>query len=197
MARYRKFLKWDHDRGVKRLVPVDRAVEHCRRLMAAGMTKTTIADAAGITHSSLQSLLGDRSDGRNNKSVRRTTEAAILAVKYKPGLAVLVDATGSTRRLRDLAVRGFTGLELAELSGLSDAALSAIRRGVRAHLEPGTRDAILRLHESLEGCSSSALEHSQSRSRRQAERMGWKPLAVFDDPDNPLDRPRIGRRVVQ
>lgn len=188
-AKYVKKWKLMNSRGVEPYVDATPAREHAKRLMKLGMSHRTIAVKAGMTNSGLDRLLGVRKDVPQSKRIRRATEKSILAVKYTNVIGTtFIDATGSKRRLQDLALRGFGAEELGDLCGIEYHSLRVIRSGVRKTVRVETAKAITVMHQLLEGTMPVTTRiANQNGLKTTAKRRGFAPIAAWDNIDDPAE----------
>lgn len=110
------------------IVPADKAREHILKLSDIGIGYKTVADAAGLTYSTVFKIRsGDR------KNLRRLNEKAILAINENvlPD-AALVDAKPVWRKIRWLLREGFSKAELARRLGYKTPALQIRKDRVTA-----------------------------------------------------------------
>jgi hypothetical protein len=186
LARYRKHRNLALVRGTwEHPAPTEQATAVLRELVAAGWTDRQIAAAAGLSGTYVRILLGGNPCQSAPATVRPATMAAISALGNADRLgaavpdSVLVDATGSIRRLRALAFIGWPQPELAARLGLTKP----------LHLPTGNligadkARAIAALYAQLwnqPGPSNSAA--------MRARAAGWAPPAAWDDDE--IDDPR-------
>lgn len=97
------------------------------------------------------------------------------------GRDVWVPAIGSVRRLRALAVIGWSVQAVAERADLFPRSLGKVREGQRAEVHKSTHFAIRRVYEQLEDHPRTTREGLITRTRALA--LGWLPPAMWDDPD--------------
>lgn len=188
IRRYHKKWKMEKAAGRSRLVDAKAARERAQMLIDHGMTVKGIARDAGLGQASIRDLVRERSDGRLTAKLMRKTEAAIMAVKFRPGPNGSLPAVGASRRLRDLALRGYSTAELAAEAGLSIDTVARARRGewefVRAELHETVKALYARLYLLPPTVTDVA---QQGRIRRLAQGKGWVPLAKYDNPDDPFE----------
>lgn len=191
-SRYAKHRRVRNAQGLNDLVDAQPARLHVLRLMEMGMTHGTIAINAGMVNSGLQSLLGIKINGNRTKRLHRRTAARILAVTYTPAIGTtFTDPTGTQRRLQDLALRGFSSIELSKLCGVQYHTLTEVRAGKRSLVRLTTAEAVAALHRRLEGLAPThTSESGQISVIGAAKRAGYAPLAAFDDVDDANERPK-------
>lgn len=97
------------------------------------------------------------------------------------GRDVWVPALGSIRRLRALAVIGWSIREISEQTGLFHRSLGKVREGQRAEVRKSTHFAIRRVYEQLENHPRTTREGQITRTRALGH--GWLPPAMWDNPD--------------
>lgn len=200
----------DHQRqlayGRGTYVDAGPAREHVHALLAAGLGTRRVAALSGVSRSGLRSLLHGRTreDGRVEPPKRRVTRAvadALLAVPMPDvadlGGAVLVDGTGTRRRLQALAVLGWSNVKLARELGMTPSNFGAFTRRpeVLARHAVDVRGLYDRLSTSQPAATSGYDRAGIERVKAGARRRGWVgPLAWDDDAiDDPAARPDVGR----
>ena len=101
--------------------------------------------------------------------------------------AARLDATGPRRRIQGLVWAGWTGRQLAGLSGLTEQAISRLALGVSTTVAPATARAV----EDLYDRAWQGPRRPSTASRRRAIRAGWAPPLAWDDDtiDDPTARP--------
>lgn len=183
--RYDKSRRVRRARGTFGLVPVDRARAHVEQLVAAGVSRKTIALAIGYQQStSLNTTL-------NRDVIRRTTERRILAVTRDDSTGFgYVDATGTTRRLRALACMGWKLWIIAEKAGINMDTASDMRQGKTPRTTERVSRAIAAVYEEL--CMT---DGGDVRTKLRAQRAGWLPPLAWDDIDDPAEQGGYVRRV--
>lgn len=187
---YRKRWQLDHDRGITRTVPAARVVEHLEALVAAGVTRTGIAETAGVSKTGVCKILrGDQ------PTVRRAVAAALLAVRVadivnRDRERGFVPGVGSQRRVQALMAIGWRHQDM-------NAWLRANAPQTRHYsqlilskpgdlLERRTADAIRALYNALWSTPGPS-----AKTRARAAAMGYVPPLAWDDDtiDDPAARP--------
>lgn len=97
---------------------------------------------------------------------------------------VMIDATGSTRRLQALARARWDCVTLSSLSGVPVSTLNHIRVGAFTTVDPQNAAVIAKLYESLQGTPGTSL-----RAQRAAVRNGW--WSIWDWHDLDIDDPVV------
>ncbi|GGO63092.1 hypothetical protein [Nonomuraea cavernae] len=168
--------------GIKRRVDATRVRQHLQ-LLRRTMSVTDIAEASTITKTSIWNILL-----HGQKTVFPETEAKILAVAPINGW-VLVDSTGTQRRIQALATMGWTGEEIgrrvARRRGDSWANISRIMQGTRLTASLAAEVNVV-YGELCQQVPPTDLAAKRARSRAQRRR--WAPPAAWeavdiDDPD--------------
>lgn len=172
---------------------------HLHRLADAGIGYKTVADAAGLSASTLTSILygRHRADPTHpehrppRRRVARATAEAVLAVQVDPNLGAIVDATGTRRRIQALAVVGWTHAQIAATINVSPSNLSSMLD--RGCVRRSTADAVRQAYETM-WRGPVIFTPGQRRARTRAERAGWAPPMAWDDEtmDDPSAQPQIG-----
>lgn len=180
------------------MVPAVRVAEHISALVESGLTHYDIAQRAGLSYLSVRRHAYRRAGRCRWESVER-----ILAIPARgaASAAGYVDATGSRRRLRALAVAGWCSEDVAAWAGLDASTLARVREGHSPSVRASTRAAVAVVYAAL--CAWAPQE-----GRRRPERAvgadtarGWVGPARWagvdvDDPAAaplPADGPGPGR----
>lgn len=187
--RYRK----ERDLGYPdRTVPIEEVRGAIEDLFAMGHSKATLARASGISPMTLNSIMYAR--GRKRAGTRYLQ--ALLntdgpALEDLP-LGRQVDPTGTRRRLQGLVWQGWPISEIARQVEMNESALNKVCSGRATTVEVRTALAVRKVtrrigHSPLPG-------HLRPRDVRaakgRARERGWAPLASWDDPDDPRERPK-------
>lgn len=100
---------------------------------------------------------------------------------------LLVDATGTRRRLRALAAIGWPNAAIGALAGADHSTVSAWSNNAR--VRAGTADTVRRVYDEL-----SMTPGPSAKVRQIAARKGWAPPLAWDDDsiDDPAARPSTG-----
>ncbi len=175
-------------RGVEHTVDAQPLRDHVAELMAAGMSFKAIALASGW--SSRNAL----ADVMTRKRVMHKTMARVLAVRIDSDNRrdAYVDATGSARRIRALAVNGWPSRNLAkQLGHKHPATIQDIASGKTPTIRLRTKDAIRGLYEDLWDQAGPSV-----RAASIAKAKGWLPPLAWDDEsiDDPDYQPEDVRR---
>jgi len=153
--------------------------DHITRLRNSGMSIDQIAEDAGMTGNGLLYII------QRGKWVRRQSAAAILAVTVNIGPSrVVVDATGSSRRIAALMRIGWSQRAIAREAGLSQARIwDALHRdAIAAATAERIRQTFDRLHMT---------PGTNARSVKFATRQGYPPPLAWDEDaiDDPAAKP--------
>lgn len=171
-------------------VPTAPAVAHLRELSRAGMGWKRVAAAAGVPSSSVYPLLygrPDRNGGAPRTKARRALVDAILAVPMPTlddlGAAVIVDGTGTRRRLQALIVAGWSVQLLAARTDVDRQALdrALAQRPVQAKTARAVTALYDDLWDKLPPETTTGEKISAARSRRRAAAQAWAPALAWDD----------------
>ena len=158
------------------IVPVDRALAHVTRLRDAGMSCDAITRAAGLGECTLRHL------PYRTRGILRTTEARILSVSLAVHDPYLLPVLGTTRRLRGLAVMGWTLRAITGHVPLTTKTLSLLMAGAQPYVTWYAAEHIARAYDQL--CMRRG---PSERARVYAQRKGWAPPLAWDEDD--LDDP--------
>lgn len=165
--------------GIPARVPTGRVYKHLEALYAAGVTRTSVARAAGVPRNTIDNI----EDGVYATCLARVA-AAILAVTpsravYGPG--DLVSSIGARRRVHALNAMGWASDELARQLGLSDRRIAESIN--KSEITYRRWCEIRDLYDKL-----SAIPGPSLKARKAATRNGyhapldWEYLDI-DDPD--------------
>jgi len=169
------------------------------RLLAwrdAGYGWREIAAAAGIDEDQVRQIAVGRPSRPVPARIRVDLSARILrarlsATRRTP--SALVDATGTRRRLRALAVAGWHLGLLQSATGVSRSELGVVRRGGLPTVRAATAEAVRAVYERLEGCAPGDFGHRSKdvvATVRRATRAGWVGAAGWgEDIDDPAAAP--------
>jgi hypothetical protein len=180
--------------GRSSLIDSARTAIHLRALRSAGMSDAEIRTATGLCPDLMYRIL--RGDGR----IRRGTERRVLAVavpaRERHANHAVTDSTGTRRRLQALVAAGWPGSEIAFRLGVFKEQVSYLLRGcgggqVTLRVEAEVRRVYLDLWDQRPE-SHGVARGMAVRARLHAARRGWHPAGVWDDIDNPDDRPQYG-----
>ena len=165
--------------------------EHLAALSNAGIGYRRAAHLAGVSPTTVQSILYGRPNRRATgpaKHVKRDTAERILALTPGPALAAAstpIDSHGTARRIRALVARGWSQARLATRSGIGAATIQRILGG--APVTATTAHRIAALYEALWDQAPPEGTHREriaaSRARHYAAARGWAPPAAWDDID--------------
>jgi transcriptional regulator with XRE-family HTH domain len=183
--RYRKSRFLALAQGTTRLVDAGPVKLHLIAAQQAGISVKAVAKAAGVS----QTVAQDVRHGRHARIERRSAEA-ILAVdpaRLRPMQGSRVLALGTVRRVRALAVLGWSGRAMAEQMGISHSAVSRALAGgyevnsiTRQRVAKGYRRLIL-----IGPPQATPSERIASRKARERARVsGWAGPLDWEDIDN-------------
>lgn len=156
---------------------------HARKLAAAGMSRRQVAAAAGRHESVISKLLYG-----TQERIGTEAAAAILRIPVPCGATARAGqqpATATMRRLRALAVNGWSPKLLAARLGMYPASVRRIRDGERGHVEAATARAVAALYDQLwdqaPPAAAKAERIAAAMTRGHAGRHGWAPPLAWDD----------------
>lgn len=178
--------------------------QHIAQLRAAGLGWRRIAQLSGVPNGSVSKLLyGDARRGMApSKRVRPATAAAILAIRADLdvlGATVLVDATGTHRRMQALAATGWSFARLSARLGISRGNLGKTMRSDRVYA--ATARTVRVLYDELWNQPAPEASHrdkiAAARARNLARARGWAPPLAWDDDliDDPAAQPDLGEET--
>lgn len=189
-------------REVSHPVPGDPARWRIEQLLEQGMKLQAIADHSGVSTVTIARIRqGHGTSTRTQDAILRVEAAVELATDEAPDRA-LVDGAGTRRRLRALAVLGWTCAKLAEHCSSSPQALrTAMLKPETAPTLAGFSRSVTHLYEQLwdrhPPCKSRHEEARAARVRKNALERGWAPPMAWDEEsiDNPESGPAQWRQV--
>lgn len=161
-------------------VPAAEVTQHVLGLLDRGMSRCQIAIAAGVSKSSVMNAAAGK-----NLTFNRTVADKILAVQ--PRIVRETDrlpTIGTQRRIQALHAIGHGQLAISQATGISCYNLRAIAQGQRGTVTAATYKAVRAAYRQL-ACRPGA----SVRARRKAAQLGWQPPTAWDDIDNPNARP--------
>lgn len=184
------------------LVDAQPVRDHLAVLSAAGIGYKRAAKLAGVSVTTVQTILynhPDRPFSGPAKRVKESTAEKLLAVQ--PVLDLVSDGTyvparGAARRIQALVARGWSQAKLADRIGITDQRIGPLLRGGDA--TAGTVRSIHQVYEELWDQAPPLATHrdrlAASRARNHAQRNGWAPPAAWDDIDHD-SAPQLGTDI--
>jgi len=176
--------------GIVQLVDAERARQHVRRLLAAGMTVRQVEGASGVHRTAIRVLLGDFPNRKPSRRIRPDTERALLTVRvaFFPAGGEMVDGAGTRRRLQALMAIGWTARDLGRMLGAQSCQLQV---GKRSQVRADTARKVAALYAELENTPGPS-----SRTRTWARGRGyllpaWWDADTIDDPHAEPDGLRL------
>lgn len=182
--------------GRPRTIDAEPARTHVRDLMARGMGRRQIIDAAGVPASLVVQLLYGKPGRLPSRRITPANAEKLLAVRYRPAAHAVVDGTGTARRVQALHTLGWSVAKIAERAGLDRARLDRTLHGGDTLVE--TRDAVAAAYDALWATpapTGTKWERiAASAARNTATRNRWAPPLAWDDDtiDNPEATPDLG-----
>ncbi|HHW83455.1 MAG TPA: hypothetical protein GX743_06545, partial [Actinomycetales bacterium] len=165
------------------ILPAARSSEAWReidRLLERGWSTTAIASACGVALPTIDNAVRMRERTGRATAFHYGTAEKILA--HGEPTRGEISAEGSRRRLRALAVMGWTITELSERSGLHRRTLSIVRSDDAEHVKVETAAVITALFDSI------GMEQGGSEMiAREARAKGWIGPLGWDDIDDLLE----------
>jgi transcriptional regulator with XRE-family HTH domain len=173
-------------------IPVDQARNHIARVrQATGMTLRQYAEAAGIQEKWFNEIVRGQVTVVTAEVARRIWSVDEDTPRPPAGR---VDSTGTVRRLRALAVAGWSAPQVAKRIGMCADQVIRIRRGDRALVLRRTADRVSMVYRELWLCTPDLPEGHVARIRRDAIQRRWKAGACWEDIDDPECKP-VGMRT--
>lgn len=163
--------------------------QHILSLLAAGMSHTQIAIAAGLSRGSVLNVARAK-----NPTCNRKTATRILAVR--PRIVRDTDrlpAVGTRRRLQALYAMGHGSLVLGPLVGLTNTSIQNLLYERTEDVTAATYKAVRAAYRQL-----AATPGDSRRARASARAGGWAPPAAWDDNiDDPAAVANHGEEVAR
>jgi hypothetical protein len=187
--RYAKKWRLDRDRGIKRYIDPAPVVEHLEQLLASGLSKRSIAEAAAVSPSAITQLTRHAP-----KHITRPIATRILAVRPEHGHdrsapRGFVPAIGARRRIRALQTIGHPAQAIADAAGVTTAVVHNISNQAGDWITAANRDAIHQAYDALWSTPGPS-----AKTRGIAAKRGWAPPLAWDDDsiDDPAATPDLG-----
>lgn len=164
-----------HLAGQPPKIPTGEVTAHLQQLLAADMSLSAIARAAGVSRDTVT----EHARG-THPFIRRSRAVRILAVRPEHAdPTCLVSALGSRRRIQTLYAAGHGAYIIARhTDGLTARAVDYILNGTRSTVTIATRDAIAAAYQQL-----ADKPVSNPRTQRRANAEGWPGPDYWDDDD--------------
>lgn len=183
--RYGKKLAAEHIRGNRRLHDTTQVRTHLELLLSNNWWQAEIGRVSGVSRSTISLiLLGE---------LPRTNRRIALAILSIPAVPLLrneqgdrVDATGSIRRLRALAVLGHNWVVVGTRTGMTPDRLSWIARGKSDLVRPEEAQRIAAAYRDL-----STVPGRMKQIATGARNKGWHGPLAWDAIDDPASQPEI------
>ncbi|MFF7534905.1 hypothetical protein ACFZB2_38335 [Streptomyces bobili] len=179
---YRRRLGYDHSNGTPRLIDATQSRAHAERLTARGWTQKQIAAAAGLNPASVSGLLR-----AVYPTVNRRTAAAVLNIaldRVPPVPRLMVDATGTRRRLQALMVLGHCLPDIARRIGAGVSSLQQTADGRWDMVRASTAGKVQRVYRRLSITPVPPTRFAE-QARNHAMANGWHGPMAWDDIDDP------------
>lgn len=177
-AKWSKHWRLDNARGIARLIDATGVQAHIAQLRGLGMSRGSIASAAGISRTTLHNV-------EHNRLVQTSTARKILAVRgpvWSPADAAdetFVPRLGAARRIEALLALGWTHAHMRASSGVNTAVVLH-QEGewitVRNHAR------IAAMYDDL-----SMTPGPSARTRGRAAKLGYAPPLAWDEGE--IDKP--------
>lgn len=186
---WRKKWELDRHRGHKRLVDAKPVRGHAYDLENRGMSRRSIAEAAGVSATTITNLMNG-----NTATMQRSVANKVLAVRPEHILARtrpagFVPAIGARRRIRALYAIGHTADTIAADLGVKPFAIRNIVNHPGRWIARTAHDDIVTAYERLWDVPGPS-----GHNRARAARWGWLPPMAWDDDtiDDPAATPDTG-----
>lgn len=189
---YRRWQPWADPAPVR---------DHVRELRRHGASYQAIAQAAGVSQTTVHRLLhgSARCGGQLAHRMHAAPASRLLAVAL-PAVPGVRDACGARRRLQGLVALGHCPAELARKAGITEARTHRLLTGQTRRVSPELHASVACVYEQIWNRLPAEQTPRQravaEAARRRAETAGWPPPMAFDDDriDDPAYRPRIAWR---
>jgi hypothetical protein len=171
-------------------IPVALVQRRIELLVSNGWTVTAIAEAAGISASTLR---GARNGDRTRFSAKAAARlSAVRATLDELPDRPLLSALGTRRRLQALACNGWSTPVLADYTGLHKSMVVKLRCGEAITTRVSAIRAVRDAYEQLSTRQAPATP-AAARSRNEAAARGWAPPGAWAgvDIDDPAAVPAV------
>jgi hypothetical protein len=172
--------------------------QHVRRLRRTGASYRAVAQAAGVSPTTVCRLCRD--DPPRGRATRVHAAHARRLLAVTPGAlrqaSARRDATGARRRLRALTAMGHPAVSLARRLDVPPSAVRSLIGGQAATVTVAMHVAVCELYEQIWDLRpferTPAERRAAAAARTRAARHGWPPPMGLDDDriDDPAFRPR-------
>ena len=137
------------------------------------------------------------------KGAERTRKAAArrdyTKRRYIARGPMLIDSTGTVRRLRALYAIGWTSSDIAPMLGCTPARVGHLISGKRVTVHRHTASRVDSVYRQLcmtvpqdPDVLAPRMTRTRARQRRQSAAKGWVPPLAWDDIDDPDETPALG-----
>lgn len=176
--RYHKRWKLDRLRGIKRLTDPTPARIHIESLMMAGASLRSIADAAGVSASTISGITRDR-----GQQIKATVSAGVLAVTLDDTMSRkagedFVLKVGAVRRIQALMALGHRAQDIAAAGGMR---VCDVHNTVNQHGRWISHARHVAIKGAYTALSMTPGPSANVRGRSAAK--GWLPPLAWDDED--------------
>jgi len=156
-----------------------------------GYSAGLVASMTGIGERGLHAIWKALNEDRTVRIYNRTVEAVLAADEPVDGAGLML-ATGASRRLRALAVNGWSLDELKARCG--ESAIEKVRGGTVHRTHPSVVAKVRDLYDELWDVPGPS-----NLTRKRALAQGWAPAAAWDDDsiDDPDAVPDLGAEVTR
>lgn len=159
---------------------------HVSQLMARGLSMTAIAELAGVAHDCVLDLMAHT----HKRGLYPVNADALLAVSFDLDVIpdrVMIDATGTRRRVQALVTMGYSLSAQCALLGRTVNNFYKVLRKPKVFAE--TARAVRDLFREL-SMTPAPPSHGATLARRMAARNGWLSPLAWDDIDDPREKPK-------
>lgn len=175
------------------LVDAEPARTHVRQLMADGLGFKRVAALAGVSVSTVSTLLYGKPGRNPTARLRPEVAAKLLQVQAdldSKSAARPTDATGTRRRLQALVAAGWPQEQLANRLGMTQTNFGRMLSGRQVFVR--TARAVIALYDELWEQEPTTSASSKARAINYAKARKWAPPQAWDDDtiDDPPARPQ-------
>lgn len=175
-ARYRQkaYGRWQSSTEA---VDADMARHHIAKLRAKGASVATIAEAAGLGHSTISKII------RGKQSIAAETARRIMAADVAESNRIPTHR--QARRLQALAAIGWTFESLGPIADIDPGNLARMARGAAKYANRVNFDKVCALYDELHMTPGPSED-----ARKRAAAKGWLPPLAWDDIDTDTEPQR-------
>lgn len=165
---------------------ITKARNHLNTLVEKGMPWWRLEEQTGVPHSTLRAVASGR-----HQEIFEGTRTAILTARYEPTVVRQqhrIHAIGAQRRLRHLALLGWSPAAIARHTGIPEYGIQVIRSGARKSITKERHEKIRAASRQLQHMKPPADTYMRragvATTIAYARSQGWVTIYAWEDPDD-------------